>query len=263
MLTFGMPTLVELKDARENAELCHELGLKFVELNMSFPQYQPEKLDLGELKALRDQYGIFYTVHIDESLDPCNVNPRIAAVYLDTMLQSIELAKKLEIPTLNMHLLRGIFVTLPDRRTFIYAENEPLYLEMMADFRDKVSAAIGDSGIKVCIENTDGFDLPFLIHAVDLLLESPAFRLTFDIGHDHAIANIDKPLILARQQRLIHMHMHDAVGANVHQALGDGEMKLSEYLALAKTHNCRVVLETKTIEALKKSVLRLKAHGEM
>ncbi len=264
MLRFGMPTLIELKSTEESAELCAELGLRFIELNMSFPQYQPEAMDIAALKAIKEKYGIFYTIHIDESLDPCSVNPGIARVYTETMLKTIEIAKALEIPTLNMHLLRGIYVTLPDRRTYVYAENEGLYLESMRKFRDTVTEAIGDSGIKVCIENIDdGWNQAFMLHAVDLLLESPAFALTFDIGHDHASANMDKPEIMKRADRLIHMHMHDALGKKVHRALGDGEMNLPEYLALAKEHNCRVVVETKTVEALKTSVKWLKAHGEM
>ena len=39
-----------------------------------------------------------------------------------------------------------------------------------------------------------------------------------------------------------------------HLALGDGEIDLIERLKIAKECNARCVLETKTIEALKKSV---------
>ena len=254
MTDFGMPTLIELDNTRQAAQLCSELGLKFIELNMSFPQYQTDTMNIQELLRLKEEFGIYYTVHIDESLDPCNVNFRIAQVYTDSMLQTVEIAKKLGIPTLNMHLLRGIYVTLPHVRTYVYAENEDFYLGKMRQFRDKVTEAVGESGIKVSVENTDGYDLPFLQHALELLLESPVFYQTFDIGHDHAIKNIDKPIILKNEDKLCHMHMHDALATNVHLALGDGEMDLDYYLDLAKKHDCRIVLETKTVEALKKSV---------
>jgi len=260
MKGFGMPTLIELDSTEKTAALCRELGLEFIELNMSFPQYQPESMDVEKLLEIKKEYGIYYTVHIDESLDPCSVNPGIAQVYTRTMLEAVDLAKKLDIPVLNMHLLRGIYVTLPHKRTYVYAENEDFYLGKMKAFRDAVTEAVGESGIKVCIENTDGFDLPFLQKAVDLLLESPVFFLTMDIGHDHAIANIDKPFILERKNRLSHMHMHDALGSNVHLALGDGEMDIPSYIALAEECSCRIVLETKTVEALKKSVKWLKSR---
>lgn len=258
-----MPTLIELPDAESCAALARELGLKFVELNMSFPQYQPETLDAEKLRHIMEKYGVYFTIHADESTDPCSVNARIADVYADTMEYAVELAKKLGIPTINMHLLRGVYVTLPTRRTFIYAENEGFYLEKLRAFRDRMEKAAGDSGVRICVENTDGFDLPFLAHGTDTLLESPVFGLTFDIGHDHAIDGIDKPFLLAREDRLCHMHMHDGAGKKVHLALGDGELDIAWYRALAEKHGCRVVLETKTVEALKKSVGYLRERGMM
>ncbi len=261
MLCFGMPTLIELPELRRSAELCRRLGLRFIELNMSFPQNQLDRLDLAELKAVKEEYGIFYTIHIDESLDPCSVNPRIAAVYREDMRRTVALARELEIPTLNMHLLRGIYVTLPDRRVYIYGENEDFFLSRLRSFRDEMTEAIGESAVRICVENTDGYDRQFLVDGVDALLESPAFGLTFDIGHDHAIGRIDEPLLLARGERLHHMHMHDGRGANVHLALGDGEMDIPYFLRLAQAHDCRVVLETKTVAALERSVAWLRERG--
>ena len=45
MIQFGMPTLIENKTLEENAALCSSLGLKFIELNMNFPEYQVPKLE--------------------------------------------------------------------------------------------------------------------------------------------------------------------------------------------------------------------------
>ena len=261
VITFGCPTLIELPDIEKTAELCRELGLKFVELNMSFPQYQPDALDVERLIRAAEEYGIFYTVHMDEELNPCCTNSQVAGAYVRSALESVRLAKELKIPTLNLHLLRGVYVTLPERVTYIYAENEALYLARLREFRDAVTEAVGGSGIKIAIENTDGYDLPFLVHGLDLLLESTAFALTFDIGHDHAIGGGDKRIIMERAERLVHMHMHDGAGRRVHLALGDGEMALEEYLALAQSHSCRVVLETKTVDALKKSAAWLRERG--
>lgn len=52
MIQFGMPTLVENRTLEENVTLCSSLGLKFIELNMNFPEYQIEQLeqtDAGEV----------------------------------------------------------------------------------------------------------------------------------------------------------------------------------------------------------------------
>ena len=51
------------------------------------------------------------------------------------------------------------------------------------------------------------------------------------------------------------MHLHDALGKNVHLALGDGEIDKERFLKLAGEQSCRVLLETKTVEALQKSTV--------
>nr|MCR4631280.1 sugar phosphate isomerase/epimerase [Treponema sp.] len=47
-----------------------------------------------------------------------------------------------------------------------------------------------------------------------------------------------------------------------HLALGDGEIDLNDRLQLAKSRNARCVLETKTIEALEKSVAYLNKSAD-
>ena len=45
MIQFGMPTLIENRTLQENIDLCSRLGLRFIELNMNFPEYQVECLE--------------------------------------------------------------------------------------------------------------------------------------------------------------------------------------------------------------------------
>ncbi len=99
-----------------------------------------------------------------------------------------------------------------------------------------------------------------MMEAIDYLLESPVFGLTWDIGHSKATGEKDVPYLTEHQDRLIHFHIHDGSEktAKNHLALGDGEINLVSRLELAKSRNARCVLETKTIEALKKSVEWLK-----
>ncbi len=39
-MKLGMPTLIELNTLEDNAKLCKELGLDFIEINMNLPQFQ-------------------------------------------------------------------------------------------------------------------------------------------------------------------------------------------------------------------------------
>lgn len=54
----GMPTLIELDTLKDNINLCLELGLNFIELNMNLLEYQLENIDLDCVKKIKKCYGI-------------------------------------------------------------------------------------------------------------------------------------------------------------------------------------------------------------
>ena len=270
MIQFGMPTLIENKTLEDNISLCKSLGLNFIELNMNFPEYQVDELEQTDrLIELADKAGIYYTIHLDENLNIADFNRLVSDAYLETVRRSIEVTKAL-LPlrdsygdasqplTLNMHMHHGIYITLPDRKVQMYDRDFDTYMKSFSVFREKCEEWIGDSDIMIAVENTDGFR-EYEKKAIEFLLESPKFGLTWDIGHSKATGEKDVPFIMSHKDHLIHFHIHDGseVPPRNHLALGDGEIDLKERLSLAEQRNARCVLETKTIEALKKSVLWL------
>lgn len=251
-IQFGMPTLIETETIDKCASIYNTLGLDFIELNMNLPQYQVGTIDVEHLKLLADKYKLFYSIHLDENTNVCDFNPKVADAYIQTITEVISIAKTLEIQILNMHLPHGVYFTLPERKVYLFDEYKNNYLKNILNFRNICDSAIGDSPIKICIENCDGFT-DFQKEAIEILLSSDVFGLTFDIGHNHGINGIDEPFILAHKDRICHMHMHDALGKKNHLALGDGELDISQYLSLAEACDCSIVLETKTINGLSKS----------
>ena len=94
-MQFGMPTLIENRTFEENAALCAELGLSFIELNMNFPDYQLGFLErTDELLAAADRFGIYFTVHLDENLAVADFNPLVAEAWLETVRRTAAAAKK-------------------------------------------------------------------------------------------------------------------------------------------------------------------------
>lgn len=251
-MDWGMPTLLEAPDPESAAALCRELGLDFVELNMNLPEYQEWNIPL--LQNAADRYRIYYTIHLDENLDLCYFNPRVADAYLNTMLEAIGAAKRLHIPVINMHLASGVHFTLPREKVYLYEAYPERYLERLAKAVRECERAAEGAALKICIENTGGFALPYQQKALELLLRSPLFGLTFDIGHDQTAGNPDKPYFLAHQDRLKHFHIHDATRTENHLPLGTGELDIPWYAALAEKNSCRAVLEVKTVQALRQSV---------
>lgn len=271
MMQFGMPTLVEIHTLEENINLCNNLGLNFIELNMNFPEYQVQCLEQTDyLSELAKKAGIYYTIHLDENLNIADFNSLVSDAYLETVRRSIEVAKNL-LPlrdlngdisqplSLNMHMHHGIYITLPDRKVQMYDRYFDTYMNSFSLFRSKCEEWIGDSEVMIAVENTDGFR-EYEKKAIEFLLESPKFGLTWDIGHSKATGEKDVPFIMHHSEKLIHFHIHDGweVPPKNHLALGDGEIDIQGRLRLAKERNARCVIETKTIEALKKSVGWLK-----
>lgn len=266
-MQFGMPTLIENRTLEENAALCGELGLRFIELNMNFPEYQVDGLEqTDELIRIADRYRLYYTIHLDENLNIADFNPLVTEAYLETVRRTILAAKAL-LPlrdrygdpgrplTLNMHMHHGIFITLPDRKVQMYERDFETYMKSFAAFRSLCEEWIGDSGIMIAVENTDGFR-DYEKKAVEYLLQSPKFGLTWDIGHSKAVGEKDVPFLMEHRERLIHFHIHDGTETppGNHLALGDGEIDLKDRLRIAESRQARCVLETKTVQALKQSV---------
>lgn len=275
-MQFGMPTLIENNTLEDNICLCKKLGLQFLELNMNFPEYQIDNMEHTDgFYRAADEAKLYYTIHLDENLNIADFNMLVSNAYLETVKRTVEVAKRL-IPLrdkygvrsqpliINMHMHHGIYITLPNRKVQMYDRDFDIYFKSFIKFRALCEEWIGNSDIVVSIENADGFR-EYEKKAIEYLLESSKFGLTWDIGHSKSIGETDVPFIMEHANKLRHFHIHDAIaksdkqkGCN-HLALGDGEINIGERLSIADERNARCVLETKTITALKKSVKQLKS----
>lgn len=257
-IKWGMPTLVGYADMESNAQLCRRLGLDFVEINMNLPMFQPENLEAAAETA--KCYGIGLTLHLDENFAPADFNPKIADAHMETLRQTIHAAVRIGAPVINMHLNRGVYFSLPGEKVYLFERYNSFFLERMRLLREMCEAEIGTHHLRICIENTDGY-LEYQKEAVDLLLKSDVFALTWDVGHSHGVDLDDEGFIRDRRHRLAHFHIHDAKGKKNHLPLGTGELPVEERLHLADSLNARCVVEVKTPGALEESVCWLRKHG--
>lgn len=260
-MKYGMPTLVECKDITECAELAGSLGLDFVEINMSFPQYQTDSLNVDRLKKLAEDNGIFYTIHADEQLNPFDFNKKVSDCYFDVMRECIRFAKSLSIPVINMHLLKGVYVTLPGQVILLSDVYLDDYITRVRDFIAMCEAEIGDSSLKIAIENVDAN--PFTssqVKALKYFMASSVFGLTLDIGHDTCMDGADRFVFEKYPDKLIHLHLHDSNGKSAHLPLGSGIIDTGATLDMLKCGETCLV-EVKTIDGLKQSIVYLKESG--
>ena len=254
----GMPAMIEVPQLEDNIRLACELGLDFVEINSNLPIYQARNMDVKHAQALLEQNNIFLTLHLDEYLHVTDLDPRVAEVYRIKLLEEIERAKQLRIPVLNLHLLNGVHYTLPDKRVYVFDFYVGAFLQGIRDLRAMCEEAVGDSGIVLCIENLDGY-CNVVVEAIDMLMESPVFGLTWDVGHDYRAHGQDATWLKRHAKRVCHMHLHDANVRSDHLALGTGEINISEKLRFIEACQGTCLVEVKTPESLRQSIAYLRA----
>ena len=253
-MKFGMPTLVECKDIFECVEVAKQNALDFIEINMSFPQYLPSALSVDALREITARDGIFYTIHADEMLNPFDFNEKVSECYFDVMRDTIRFAKAVGVPVINMHLLKGVYVTLPGKVILLSDVYADVYREKVVKFIKMCEDEIGDSPLKIAIENVDSN--PFTesqLSVLPLFMASPVFGLTLDTGHELCLGFVDSHVFDEYPDKLVHLHLHDAKGKSAHLPLGTAEVDISAKLErLPDDKTCLV--EVKTIAGLSESM---------
>nr|AHF25623.1 xylose isomerase domain-containing protein [uncultured bacterium Contigcl_23] len=248
----GIPTLMEYSDPDVLAAFCAEQGFGFVEMNMTFPWFQPGCLAADTVRTLSRKYGIGFTLHLHDQVNPFEFSPDIRQGFLENVRWAMRFARELNLPRITMHLLPGTYSSINGVKTYLCAHCQDTYLGCVRAFRDLVGKELSGCSTVFCIENTSGF-LPFHRQAVRMLLESERFGLTFDIGHSFRSGGADERFILEHKNRICHFHIHDCdVKAN-HLGFGEGQLDVARYLKLAEGLGATVVAEVKESGALIRS----------
>lgn len=260
-MEFGMPTLLELNDLQANINLALALKLGFIEINCNVPEFQVDRMDPLDLVRITEKTGIRFTFHLDEFMSITDPNLSISEAYINSVLQSIEFAKKAGISSLTLHVINGVVFTLPHKKVYVYEKYKDYYLSRLRSFRDRVTIAIGSAPISVNIENVAGFE-PYMREGIELLLESPVFGLTYDCGHNARYDQIDWDFIQKHADRIRHMHVHDVKGKSDHQPFGTGDLDILAEINFAAQSASRAVIEVKTAESLTKAVATLRTYQD-
>jgi sugar phosphate isomerase/epimerase len=259
-LRLGMPWLVELDGIEAQVAACHRLGLDFVELAMNLPCCIPGRLEPAALRAAAGREAVDFTLHLPEETDLASFQPLVRDGWRRLCCEALRWAAGAGIAVLNMHLARGVYFTLPDRRAWLYELYEREFRDALGESFASLAAEASRLGILLCIENTGDWNEPFLARALEGLLASFDLWLTWDTGHDGAAGFADRALLEHHADRIRHMHLHDFRAGKSHLALYDGELDVEGALAAARRRGAGVVVEVKTLEALETSLARLRAR---
>jgi sugar phosphate isomerase/epimerase len=257
-LKMGMPALIEFSSVEENALLCQELGLSFVELNMNMPYCFPQNLPAGKVRRLSSELGLRFTLHMPDDFDLGSLHASVRQGTLERSMEALDWAIDAELELLNFHINPGIYFTLPKYRVWIFDKFYDQFSEnLVGAFRTLLDRA-NSHGIKLSVENVCNFDLPFIERVLDELVRLEGFHLTWDVGHDAKTGYKERPVLMRHETNLAHMHLHDYDGKSDHQVLFTGEIDIIGMVMFAQAHGMSVVLETKTIDSLVQSMDRLR-----
>ena len=166
----------------------------------------------------------------------------------------------LDIPVINMHLLKGVYVTLPGKVILLTDVYSKEYFKRVREFISMCEDEIGDKPLRICIENVDSN--PFTesqLKALPMFMASRVFGLTLDVGHEMCLKNADSHVFSEYPDKLLHMHLHDSDGKKPHLALGDGIMDIEKKISDFRGETCLV--EVKTIAGLEVSSKYLREKG--
>ncbi|NLI74671.1 MAG: sugar phosphate isomerase/epimerase [Euryarchaeota archaeon] len=257
--SLGMPALIDMPDLTDLVDLCQELELSFIELNMNLPENSPEKLDPLEVRDISKRYDIEFTLHSHDELDLGSLHPTVRRGHLDAIKEVLDWSAQADIKVLNMHLGTGVYFTLPNRKVWIYEQYEEQFIENLCSTHRDILPLAQAYGVEICTENVVNFHIPFVTRAINTLCRLEGFNLTWDIGHDARSDFKEREVLMRHESRIKHMHLHDYNGISDHQVPGTGTLDIPAMLDFAQLKNIRVLVETKTPSSLRKSVKAVKS----
>lgn len=255
---FGMPTLIEKDSIEDNLKLCKELELSFLELNMNLPYCMPKNNEIKKLLELKHKYNVDFTLHFPEEIDFGCFYEEIREANIKLFKDIALWASKFGAKKINIHLNSGIYFTLPNKKVFVYEKNNELFLKNFKDSLYKIINIAEPLGIKLCVENMQVHK--FVEEAFLELCNISGVNFTWDVGHDAMTGYKIRNIYLNHPHKVSHMHLHDYNGVSDHQVLFSGNIPIKERLRFAEENNLSVLIETKTEEALRKSVKRLREY---
>lgn len=253
-MKIGMPALVEYTTLNQLVELCKKLNLNFIELNMNLPYNFIQNINPTELRKITKATNIEFTMHMPDEADLGSFYESVREGYVKLFSDTLDFAYESGLKLLNMHIVEGAKMTLPEKKVYIYEQYSDQYEHNFIKSIEELSSKAQKYNIALSIENSHNFGKAYIQKVLDKAITYPNVQLTWDTGHD-AVSNFSDKIYLMKHRDIIaHMHFHDAKGKSDHQIPFDGELNISELINFANQQNIKMLIEVKTSEALKSSV---------
>lgn len=256
-MKIGMPALVEYNSLSELIDLCLELKLKFIELNMNLPYNFIQNIRPQLLRKITTETGIEFTMHMPDEADLGTFYESVRRGYVQLFSDTIDWAQEAGVSLLNLHIIEGAKMTLPDKKVYIYEQYFEEFQNNFINSIELLTRKTEKNNIILAIENSANFGKTHIQKTLDKAILFPNVKLTWDTGHDALSKFTDKKYLMLHKDKVAHMHLHDATDTNDHQVLFEGNLNINELLKFSEEKDIRVLVEVKTAESLKNSIKKL------
>lgn len=256
-MKLGMPALVEYNKLDQLIDLCLRLKLNFIELNMNLPYNFIDNIRPEELKKITEETKIEFTMHMPDDGDLGIFYESVRLGYVDLFADTIDWAQEAGVKLLNLHIIEGAKMTLPHKKVYVYEEYSKEFVNNFEKSIKVLSKKAEKSKVVLAIENSSQFGKKYIQKTLDKALTYPNVKLCWDTGHDSVSNFTDGKYLMKNQDKIVHMHLHDAVGTKDHQVLYEGDLDIDGLLDFAKEKDITTLIEVKTAEALERSIEKL------
>ncbi len=257
VIKLGMPTLAEYNTLEENINLQKSLNLDFIEINMCFPQFSSSELKRIDLKSISKKRNIDFTIHLPEEIDLGMFNEELREGSINLIKNILTQYDRETIRIINMHINEGTYITLPDRKMYVYQEYNEKYITNFINSLEQIVRLLEEKGILLCFENTGNFGRNKIQSMVKTILQYQNIGLTWDFGHDASSGYNESNFMISIKDCIKHTHLHDFNNRD-HQELYTGSIDIREKIDFIKKHSLDTVIETKNSKTLINSVNRLR-----
>ena len=242
-------------DIYSSVSRARELGFKTVELGAA---HKFEKDIFQALKKVKNDFGdLEFTLHgffppqpTPFWFNPCEgLSPRNKKL-LDEMFKAAELmeARVASIHTGAFDRLGYDAGNVVNGMIWEVVQGQIDQAKAMDDFKELIGFALAQAGersLSFAIENVPSTVVkPALLSAQDFrefFEDFPSLSLLLDVGH--ALVENRLPEFLELKEKIVELHLHDAVGETDHIPLGEGELDLSLLKRIPGLKNLPLVME--------------------
>ena len=193
-----------------------EMGLEFVDLTLEPPAAAACKVNAGEIRACLRDHNLQVVGHTAYYLPFASAFEAIRVAAVDELKRCLETFAEVGARWMNLHPDHN---TPMHPRSYFVQRNIVSINELMEFGRQ--------CGVGLMIENLPG-EFNTAQQLGELLDPIPELGLHLDIGHANLLVphNMTEPVLAAYGRRLRHVHLHDnrGGGADLHLALGCGNV---------------------------------------